>query len=440
MLATPAVSWEILRRGGRRQLVTQPRLLLAAMAGAATGLLLAGRELLRPRRSPSRPVSRSRTVLVAHPGAELYGSDRMLAESVSGLIAEGSRVVVALPAAGPLVAELEVRGAEVRVCRMPVLRKSALSPRGAAALLADCLRGLPEAVRLLRVTGARTVYVSTITLPVWPVLARFMRRRVVLHVHEAESGAARVVRRLLAAPARFAHVVLVNSRYSRDVLLESTPWAAGRTVVVDNGVAGPAHPVPPRPEIAGPLRLVYVGRLSPRKGPQVAVAALAELARRGVDARLRLVGSVFPGYEWFEADLRRQVDRAGLTGRVEFAGFIPDIWAELHEADAVLVPSVLDEPFGNTAVEAVLAGRPVVVSATSGLVEAAAGYASAQTVPPGDAPAWADALQRVVADWPSLRGAAVRDAAVARRRHAPERYRSRVAELTLAAVDPGCSE
>jgi glycosyltransferase involved in cell wall biosynthesis len=283
------------------------------------------------------------------------------------------------------------------------------------------------------------VYVSTITLPVWPVLARFMRRRVVLHVHEAEGGAARVVRRLLAAPARFAHVVLVNSRYSRDVLLESSPWAAGRTVVVANGVAGPPRAVPPRPELDGPLRLVYVGRLSPRKGPQVAVAALAELARRGVHAQLRLVGSVFPGYEWFEADLRGQVERAGLTGHVEFAGFIPDVWAALRDADAVLVPSVLDEPFGNTAVEAVLAARPVVVSATSGLVEAAAGYASAQAVPPGDAAAWADALQRVVTDWPALSRAALRDAAVARRRHAPDRYRSRVAALTLAAVSPSCS-
>jgi glycosyltransferase involved in cell wall biosynthesis len=198
-------------------------------------------------------------------------------------------------------------------------------------------------------------------------------------------------------------------------------------VVVHNGVPGPAGSTPPRAALQGPVRLLFVGRLSPRKGPQVAVAALELLRSRGLDAHLDLLGSVFPGYEWFEAELHAAVARAGLEERVHFRGFSSDIWPVLAAADIVLVPSVLDESFGNTAVEAVLAGRPLVVSAQDGLKEAVAGFASVQVVPP-DAPAeLAEAVERIAADWTGYAARAVTDAAEARLRFAPERYRSQIA-------------
>lgn len=432
MWATPAVSREILLRGGRRQLLRQPGLLLAAVRGSAEGLAVAAGALLRRRPSPAR-AGVPTAVLVAHPGAELYGSDRMLLESVSGLVDSGTPVVVALPGDGPLAAELRERGARVEVCPTPVLRKSALGPRGALRLGREVVAGLAPAWRLLRTTGPGPVYVNTQTIPLWPLLARVAGRPVVLHVHEAEDRAPAPVRLALALPALAARTVLVNSEYSRSVLGSVLPRTGARAVLVDNGVAGPPVVRPARATLSGPVRLVFVGRISPRKGPQVAVAVLEELVRRGVDARLDLVGSVFPGYEWFEQELRDQVARAGLTDRVELTGFVPDVWDALARADVVLVPSVLAEPFGNTAVEAVLAARPVVVSACGGLREAVAGRASAQTAPPGDVIAWADAVEEVVARWPDVVADARADAEAARLRHAPDRYRGRVAQVVNSA-------
>ena len=74
--------------------------------------------------------AKSHTVLLTHPTADLYGSDRVFMESVSALVAVHPRVVVALPVRGPLVAELTRRGAQVEICETPVLRKSMLSLRG----------------------------------------------------------------------------------------------------------------------------------------------------------------------------------------------------------------------------------------------------------------------------------------------------------------------
>jgi glycosyltransferase involved in cell wall biosynthesis len=217
---------------------------------------------------------------------------------------------------------------------------------------------------------------------------------------------------------------VVNSRFSQEVLLESVPAARPRTAVLYNGIPAPATVPAARADLVGPVRLLYVGRLSPRKGPQVAVATLAELQDRGVPACLDIIGAVFPGYEWFERQLRDQVRAAGLDTQVTFGGFRSDVWPALARADVVLVPSVVDEPFGNTAVEAVLAARPLVVSDSSGLREAAEGYDSARAVVPNQPGAWADAVQGLIGDWPTVRRQAVADARRARLRHDPEVYRA----------------
>ncbi|WNV76399.1 glycosyltransferase [Geodermatophilus sp. DSM 44513] len=378
-------------------------------------------------------------VLVVHPGAELYGADRVLLESVTAL-AGSHDVTVAVPGPGPLVTELERLGVRVRSCPMPVLRNSALRPRGALRLVGDAVRGVLPALRLLRRHATAGVYVNTLTLPSWPLLARVAGRRSLCHVHEAEQSAPRLLRLGMALCPALSDRVVANSRFTLEVLTEVAPRVRRRAAVVHNAVRGPAEAVPARARLHGPLRLLYVGRLSPRKGPQVAVATLAGLVARGVDARLTVAGSVFPGYEWFEAELREQVTAAGLDDRVRLVGFQADVWPLLADADVVLVPSVGEESFGNTAVEAVLGARPVVASATSGLLEAVEGYSSAQVADPRRPADWVDAVQRVRADWPTFRGAALEDAAEARRRHAPERFRDRlVAEVATLGAGPSAS-
>jgi glycosyltransferase involved in cell wall biosynthesis len=370
-------------------------------------------------------------VLVVHPGAELYGADRVLLESAVALSSRFD-VTVALPGAGPLVGELERRGLRVVRCRMPVLRNAALRPRGALRLLADAVLGFLPALRLLRRRAAGGVYVNTLTLPSWPVLARLAGRRSLCHVHEAEQSAPRLLRRTMALCPVLADRVVANSRFTLDVLADVAPRLRARSSVIYNPVHGPAEALPPRRRLEGPLRLLYIGRLSPRKGPQVALEALRELVSRGMDARLQLLGSVFTGYEWFEAELHRLTAEWELTDRVEFLGFRPDIWPHLADTDVVLVPSIGDESFGNTAVEAVLAARPLVVSDSSGLREAAAGYTSAQAVDPGRALDWADAIERVAGDWATFRQAAAVDAARARDRHTAEGYQDRLVEVMAA--------
>lgn len=378
------------------------------------------------------PPRTDRSILIVHPGAELYGSDRVMLDSATALVRRGWDVTVALPEHGPLEQPLLDAGVRLRLQRTAVLRKAALRPIGALALLWSALRSAPGCISLLRSSRPDVVYVSTLTIPMWLVLARLCRVPVVCHVHEAESAAPRLVRRAMAAPLLLADALIANSGFSLEVLTDVLGRLARRATVVPNPVPGPPARTPARAELHGGLRLLYLGRLSPRKGPHLVVEAVHLLAERGVHAHLELVGAVFTGYEWYEEQLRESIRTLGLQEQVTMRGFEPVVWPALAASDVVVVPSVMPEPFGNTAVEAVLAARPVVVAASGGLPEAVHGFGSAAVVPVDSAPSIADALQRIAREWPTAAHRAADDALIAAARHDPEHYGDRLDEIVGA--------
>jgi glycosyltransferase involved in cell wall biosynthesis len=380
-------------------------------------------------------------VLVVHQGAELYGSDRMVLESVRGLVEAHGYVIVALPTGGPLVEGLRAVGAEVWRVPTLVLRKALKEPRNWPRLIVEAVVGVIAAGRTLVRIRPDALYVSTETLPVWPVLARCLGIRVVVHVHEAEIDEPVLIRRLLALPMVFADHVVVNSESALAELADALPRAARSAEVILNGIQGPPDgPVPGRADLLEPFRVLYLGRISRRKGVEVAVRAVPRALELGMNVVLDLVGGVFPGYEQFETDMRRFVQEHGLEGRVHFHGFQSDVWECLSAADVVVVPSLVVEAFGNTAVEATMAARPVIVADHTGLLEAVEGCESAQrvTTEGPDAPdAWAQAIMQVRDNWAHYRDAAVRDAVHARRRHDPGLYGRRVAAAVLRSAEGG---
>ena len=338
-------------------------------------------------------------VLVAHPSPDLYGSDWQLVETIHGLIETGHEVLVALPLDGPLVEVLREAGARVAVMPFTVLRKALLSPRGLAKL---SVQAAPEIARLravIRASRAEVVLTNTVTIPWWPVAASAAGVPVLAHVHEAEDTQRRIIRAGLNAPLLAASRIVANSGAARDALLEVQPHLASRTEVVHNGVAGPDHPLEAlrRRRPGDPFQIAMVGRLTPRKGVDVALDAVGLLRRSGVDASLSVCGSVFPGYEWYEGELRERAAQPDLDGHVELLGYVRPTWPVLEAADAVVVPSRA-EPFGNTAVEAMHAARPLVASRVQGLAEVVTDEVTGLLVPADDAEALAEALGSLATD------------------------------------------
>lgn len=108
--------------------------------------------------------------------------------------------------------------------------------------------------------------------------------------------------------------------------------------------------------------LVHCGRMSPEKQPERSVQALAELVRRGVNARLVIIGG---GPLWNK--IRKQ--SMGLP--IEMVGYIASrqkVAAYLAAADLAIAPGPL-ETFCLSALESLASGTPVVASKSSAVGE-----------------------------------------------------------------------
>lgn len=149
----------------------------------------------------------------------------------------------------------------------------------------------------------------------------------------------------------------------------------------------------------GPL-LLFVGRIQPLKGLDVAVETLGRLAEELPSARLLVVGG--PSGRRGPEELvrvRQLVARLDLVERVRFvpAQAHRSLPAFYQAADVLLVPSRA-ESFGLVAVEAQACGLPVVAARVGGLAHAVDHGRSGHLVDGWDPARWAEAVRPILTD------------------------------------------
>ena len=206
--------------------------------------------------------------------------------------------------------------------------------------------------------------------------------------------------------------VVCNSRTTRDVVTE-LGVEPGATVV-----APPAgdrfDPAIGTERIAarareGPLRLVFVGNVEPRKGLDTLVDGLAAA---DADAELTVVGRAVD--EAHVASVRESVRDHGLDDRVRFAGRLPDdeLAATLDASHVLAVPSRY-EGFGIVYLEGMSFGLPAIASRAGGASDVVTDGETGALVDPDDPAAVAGAIEAFADD---------RDRLAAMGRAARERY------------------
>lgn len=183
------------------------------------------------------------------------------------------------------------------------------------------------------------------------------------------------------APSRFI-AEFSQQRYGLPSLPEVIPYA------LRNRPATTAD-VPDQP------RVLFVGRLEPRKGLRVLLSAWRSVVEAHPDAELRLVGAdtnCGPDNSWYGRWLVAQLPEH-VRSRVTIVGPLPPdrLADEQARARLAVVPS-LWENFPFTCIEAMSHARPMVVADQGGMAEMVEGSGAGEIVPSGDDTALAAAI------------------------------------------------
>lgn len=179
--------------------------------------------------------------------------------------------------------------------------------------------------------------------------------------------------------------VLVAAPFMRDVLVAGGA-PADRIRVVPYWVE-PTTPV----DAPKTVDALFVGRLVASKGVGTLLDALARTP--GATAAIAGDGPA-------RSELERRSAELGLTSRVRFVGWVSRAERErlLAESRIFVVPSLWDEPFGISGLEALAAGVPVVATDVGGIPSWLTDGEAGLRVPRGDAAALGSALRRLIGD------------------------------------------
>jgi glycogen(starch) synthase len=157
----------------------------------------------------------------------------------------------------------------------------------------------------------------------------------------------------------------------------------------------------PLPSEDGPQRIICAGRIEPLKGQDTLVKAFEMLARRHRRAELWILGpDRWPGGRTFAQILPRLVKDESIRARIHMPGLLPlaEVQRLLLGARVAVVSSTGFESFSYSALEAMAAARPIVVTRTGALPELIQHEQTGLIVTAGEAHEIASAMGRFLMD------------------------------------------
>lgn len=191
------------------------------------------------------------------------------------------------------------------------------------------------------------------------------------------------------AALALARHVIVTSRLTARTITADFAVPAEKITVAEPGT----DPAPRASGTGSPMQLLAVGAISPRKGYDVLIEALAPLA--GSDWRLVIAGATDRAPEAV-ADLQARIASHGLGERVRLAGkVVPGTLERLYDtADVFVLPSLF-EGYGMVLAEAMARGIAIVCT-TGGAAAETVPDGAALKVAPGDAEALSEAIRKAM--------------------------------------------
>ncbi len=353
---------------------------------------------------PKRP-----TILQIIPALDTGGAELSTVEITDAIVQAGGRALVATTG-GRLTERIVASGGEI--IPFPAATKNPVRMLANVATLKAIIEH--EDVDLVHARSRA---------PAWCALraARLTAKPFITTYHGAYKETDPFKRFYNSVMAR-GDVVIANSAYTASLIKSRYGTPDAKICIIHRGVDPAAFdPAILPPERLDALRtrlgialsqpvIVQAARLTRWKGQGVLIDALARL-----DAEpnwIAVLAGDDQGRTGYTAELKTEIAKAGLEGRVRLSGHIDDMPALLALATVAVVASVEPEAFGRTAIEAQMMGAPVIatrIGAPPETVLAAPNSPEAARtgwlVPPSHPAALAAALSEALSLSPAARSA-----------------------------------
>ena len=116
------------------------------------------------------------------------------------------------------------------------------------------------------------------------------------------------------------------------------------------------------------LKILCIASIVPDKGLHILLKDVIRLVNSGKNVYCYSIGQVVPGFENYKNDLKEMIDRANLSERVFFIGWVDNIKEWIPKYDIFILPST-SEGLSRALIESMYVGLPAIVTDTGALSE-----------------------------------------------------------------------
>lgn len=386
-----------------------------------------------PRQEPMK------VLYVNHTG-QVSGAERSLLELVRGASPMVSPIV-ACPD-GPLVDALR----DTDITRVPIRGVGAslkLHPRHTGVAVRDIARSAHAIQAAARRHAVSVVHANSIRAGLLTtVIPARHRPPTIVHLRDRlpRSRISNLTLRLIGR----ADLLIANSHYTAESLTEARAACPQRVIgnPVDLERFNPDRLDRPTSRASfgiaeGDYVALLLAQITPWKGQEEAIRAVAHVRARRPEVKLLLAGSAkfvtkatrYDNRAYLER-LHRLVDALHLREHVRFLGECDEVPSLLRASDTLLIPS-WEEPFGRSMIEAMAMRVPVIATTVGGPAEVITRNFDGLLVPPRDPSAWAEALVGLIEE-PALHARLAHNGYARAREFGTDRH---VEQLLRAYVD-----
>jgi glycosyltransferase involved in cell wall biosynthesis len=337
------------------------------------------------------------TLLQVTPELETGGAEQTTLDVAHAVIEAGGKSLVATRG-GRMASRLEADGG--RLAEMPVQSKNPLIMLGNAARLSDLIKR--ERVTLVHARSRAPAFSA-----LWAAYTNHTPFVATYHgVYNAKSA----LKRWYNAVMTRGDMVIANSEFTRNHVIAEHGVDPAKVVAIPRGIDlkrfTPGLITPARlgalrkawllePDSRGVV-ILLAGRLTRWKGQSLIVEAASLLKSRGLNRFVVVMAGDDQGRAGYRAELERDIEARGVGPQVRIVGHCDDMPAAYALCDLAIAPSLEPEAFGRTAVEPQVMGRAVIAADHGAARETVVHGETGWLISPGDAVAWADALQTAI--------------------------------------------